>query len=229
MSSQRRSKINCGASLELQGIRCSSSWCTTALLLLMVSTSWSVVTNKTRLVRSAAVIVAWAAAGPSGDSSHRSPSASVSRLASLVADGCGIGSPLLFEAFSLARLRSGPAWRLLPIRAHLARQCEGQDPRQGAWFRLSHFVPITSGCTVGSDALAQKVSRTTFETCFHFQGGYPTGSAAPHLRWQTAGRRAYLVRLQHPEGKHAALGAAPAWWHADLRQDVDWQDHHAGC
>ena len=48
----------------------------------------------------------------------------MSRLASLVADGFGIGSPLLFEASSLACLWSGPAWRLLPTQVHLARQCK---------------------------------------------------------------------------------------------------------
>jgi len=33
--------------------------------------------------------------------------------------------------------------------------------------------------------------------------------------------------VQHPEGKHLAPGVASAWWHADLRQDADGQDHHA--
>ena len=32
--------------------------------------------------------------------------------------------------------------------------------------------------------------------------------------------------IQHPEGVHSALGASPPWWHADLRQDFDWQDHY---
>ena len=42
------------------------------------------------------------------------------------------------------------------------------------------------------------------------QGGHPPRSAAPHLCWQAAGGWAHSVRLQHPEGGDAALGAAPA-------------------
>jgi ubiquitin C len=37
-----------------------------------------------------------------------------------------------------------------------------------------------------------------------------------------------LSRLQHPEGVDAAPCAAPARWHADLRQDADRQDDCAG-
>ena len=29
------------------------------------------------------------------------------------------------------------------------------------------------------------------------------------------------AQAQHPEGKHLAFSVASAWWHADLRQDVD--------
>merc|ERR1712072_1571694 len=35
------------------------------------------------------------------------------------------------------------------------------------------------------------------------------------------------LRLQHPEGVHSPSGAPPPWWHANLRQDAHWQDHHA--
>merc|ERR1712228_449723 len=45
------------------------------------------------------------------------------------------------------------------------------------------------------------------------QGGHPSGPAALDLRRQAARRWSDLVRLQHPEGVHFALGAAPArWW-----------------
>ncbi len=46
-------------------------------------------------------------------------------------------------------------------------------------------------------------------------------------RRQAAGGRAHAVGLQHPEGVHAAPGAAAARRHADLRQDVDGQDDHS--
>merc|ERR1712157_88404 len=43
------------------------------------------------------------------------------------------------------------------------------------------------------------------------QGGHPSGPAAPDLRGEAAGGWAYAERLQHPEGVHAAPGAAPPW------------------
>ena len=63
----------------------------------------------------------------------------------------------------------------------------------------------------------------------HAQGGNPAGSAAPDLCRQAARGWPYFVGLQHPERKYVAPGAALAWWHADLRENVDWQDHHLGC
>ena len=42
------------------------------------------------------------------------------------------------------------------------------------------------------------------------QGGHPAGPAAADLCGQAAGGRAHAQRLQHPEGEHAAPGAAPA-------------------
>ncbi|KAG5192480.1 ubiquitin-related domain-containing protein [Tribonema minus] len=60
------------------------------------------------------------------------------------------------------------------------------------------------------------------------QGGHPPRPAAPDFRWQAAGGRPHPQRLQHPEGVYSSLGAAPAWWHADLREDTDRQDHHPG-
>merc|ERR1711977_804849 len=44
------------------------------------------------------------------------------------------------------------------------------------------------------------------------QGGHPAGPAAPHLRGQAARGWSHVVGLQHPEGKHAALGVAPPGW-----------------
>ena len=61
------------------------------------------------------------------------------------------------------------------------------------------------------------------------QGGHPARPAATDLRRQTAGGRSNSLGLQHPEGEYPSPGAAPAWWHADLREDADGQDHHARC
>merc|ERR1712226_1447072 len=36
----------------------------------------------------------------------------------------------------------------------------------------------------------------------------------------------YPQRLQHPKGVNPSLGAPSPRWYADLRQDLDWQDHH---
>ena len=60
------------------------------------------------------------------------------------------------------------------------------------------------------------------------QGGNPTRPAAPDLCRQTAGGWAHSVGLQYPEGVYSPPGAAPSRWYADLRQDLDGQDHHAG-
>merc|ERR1712151_1197840 len=57
----------------------------------------------------------------------------------------------------------------------------------------------------------------------------PSGPATWDLRGEAAGGRAYAERLQHPEGVHAAPGAAPPRRHADLREDADGQDYHPGC
>merc|ERR1711939_957076 len=45
---------------------------------------------------------------------------------------------------------------------------------------------------------------------------------------QAAGRRPHFGGLQHPEGVYVASSASAAWWYAGLREDPDWQDHHAG-
>ena len=58
------------------------------------------------------------------------------------------------------------------------------------------------------------------------QGRHSPRSATLDLRRETAGRRSHPLRLQHPEGINSALGAPSPWWHANLRQDLDWQDHH---
>ncbi|KAG5464932.1 hypothetical protein LSCM4_00380 [Leishmania orientalis] len=60
------------------------------------------------------------------------------------------------------------------------------------------------------------------------QGGHPAGPAAPDLRRQAAGGGPHARGLQHPEGVHAAPGAAPARRHADLREDAHRQDDRAG-
>merc|ERR1711963_836157 len=42
--------------------------------------------------------------------------------------------------------------------------------------------------------------------------GYPSRSAASHLRWQAARGWTCPERLQHPEGVYPSPCAAPAWW-----------------
>merc|ERR1712062_777629 len=51
-------------------------------------------------------------------------------------------------------------------------------------------------------------------------------SAEVDLRRKTAGGRKNSLRLQHPEGEHSSPGSQTQGRHADLRQDLDWQDHH---
>jgi hypothetical protein len=51
---------------------------------------------------------------------------------------------------------------------------------------------------------------------------HPPRPAAPDLCRQAAGGRPHPGRLQHPEGEHAAPGAAPARRHADFCQDPHW-------
>merc|ERR1711913_258258 len=58
------------------------------------------------------------------------------------------------------------------------------------------------------------------------QGGNPPRSAEVDLRRKTAGGRKNSLRLQHPEGEHSPSGSQTQGRHADLRQDLDWQDHH---
>ncbi|OQU76855.1 hypothetical protein SORBI_3010G223600 [Sorghum bicolor] len=60
------------------------------------------------------------------------------------------------------------------------------------------------------------------------QGGHPTRPAAPHLCWKATRRWPHSGRLQYPEGVHPPLGAPPPWWHANLCENPDWEDHHAG-
>lgn len=57
---------------------------------------------------------------------------------------------------------------------------------------------------------------------------YPPRPAASYFRRQAAGRWSHSGRLQHPEGVYPALGAASAWWYANLCQDLDRQDHYPG-
>merc|ERR1712098_548859 len=44
------------------------------------------------------------------------------------------------------------------------------------------------------------------------QGGHSAGPAAAHLRRQAARGWPDPFGLQHPEGVHASLGLAAAWW-----------------
>merc|ERR1711874_504826 len=59
------------------------------------------------------------------------------------------------------------------------------------------------------------------------QGRDPTRSAAFDLRRQATGRRAHVVRLQHPKGVHAPFGLALARRHANLRENAYRQNDHA--
>merc|ERR1711874_431383 len=56
--------------------------------------------------------------------------------------------------------------------------------------------------------------------------GIPPRSAEVDLRWQAVGGRKNSLRLRHPEGEHSPPGSQTQGRHADLRQDLDWQDHH---
>merc|ERR1712183_1132387 len=57
-------------------------------------------------------------------------------------------------------------------------------------------------------------------------GRHSPRSAEIDLCWQAAGGRKDSLRLQHPEGEHPPSCAQTERRHADLRQDLDWQDHH---
>merc|ERR1712217_185702 len=46
------------------------------------------------------------------------------------------------------------------------------------------------------------------------QGRHPSRPTAVDFRWEAARGRAYLVRLQHPEGEHPSFGASPSGRHA---------------
>ena len=62
------------------------------------------------------------------------------------------------------------------------------------------------------------------------QGGHPARSAAPDLRGQAARGRPHPLRLQHPEGEHAAPGAASArrsWRRRGRRQRGRWRRRRA--
>jgi len=59
--------------------------------------------------------------------------------------------------------------------------------------------------------------------------GNPSRSTASHFCRQTTRRWPHSFGLQHSKGVHAPLGVAPPRWHADVRQDFDWQDNHARC
>ena len=56
----------------------------------------------------------------------------------------------------------------------------------------------------------------------------PSWPAEIDLCRQAIGGWSHTGGLQHPEGVYSSLGTSPAWWHADLCQDIDWQNHHPG-
>ncbi|CAM1297108.1 Uncharacterised protein r2_g640 [Pycnogonum litorale] len=37
----------------------------------------------------------------------------------------------------------------------------------------------------------------------------------------------YFIRLQHSKGVYFTFSVETSWWNADLREDTDWQNHHA--
>src|SRR5580700_4304376 len=45
---------------------------------------------------------------------------------------------------------------------------------------------------------------------------------------QAARRWSNSVRLQHSEGVYSPSCSSSPWWHANFRQDINWQDHHVG-
>jgi len=57
--------------------------------------------------------------------------------------------------------------------------------------------------------------------------GHSSRSTAFDLCWQAAGRWSNPFGLQHPEGVHTSLGSPTSRWYANLRENLDWKDHHA--
>ena len=66
--------------------------------------------------------------------------------------------------------------------------------------------------------------RSIERSVFHCRD--PPGSAEVDLCRQTIGRRSYSLRLQHPEGINASLGIEIERRNANLREDLDREDHH---
>merc|ERR1719361_2856548 len=56
----------------------------------------------------------------------------------------------------------------------------------------------------------------------------PSRATAFDLCWKTVGRWPNPQRLQYPEGIHPPLGPPLERWHADLRENSDWKNHHFG-
>merc|ERR1711933_432090 len=123
----------------------------------------------------------------------------------------------------------------------MGRQCEGEDPGQGGYPAGSAALDLRGEAAGGWPHLVglqhpegvhaplglapEGWDTNLCEDEDPGQGGYPAGSAALDLRREAAGGWPHLVGLQHPEGVDSPLGAAPAWWYADLCQDTDRQDH----
>merc|ERR1712062_601675 len=60
------------------------------------------------------------------------------------------------------------------------------------------------------------------------QGRNPSGSTTFDFRWKTIGRWPNLERLQYPKGIDSAFGPEVEGRNANLRQDLNRQDHYFG-
>merc|ERR1719232_99489 len=64
--------------------------------------------------------------------------------------------------------------------------------------------------------------------CVNCQGRHSPRPTEADLRWKAARGWKNSFRLQHPEGKHSPSCSEIERRYANLRQDLDWQDHHLG-
>src|SRR6266702_1417460 len=60
------------------------------------------------------------------------------------------------------------------------------------------------------------------------QGRHPSGPATAYLHWQAAQGWPHTLGLQHPERVNPPPCSPSAWRYADLREDFDQQNDHAG-
>lgn len=124
-----------------------------------------------------------------------------------------------YSNFAASLYRSSLSWSSSPF-AFLRLLSNRESPS----FAVS---PYTLRVVSGRLASVSASLSLGFDGLDSRQGRDPTRPATLDLRRQATGRRPYLVRLQHPKGIDASSRPASSRWHADLCQDVDWQDDYA--